>query len=300
MFFRQLIYSKHINRIFVPPPHARQRGDRTQNDNFERECGIDSRLKVLLIEDDTSACQRIAECIEKTDDVSLVSITDNSFDAVGLVEEHAPDAIILDLELHHGAGSGLIFLQKLVYLNLPKPPFILITTNNVSQITYNHARSLGADYILSKHQQDYSEQAVVDLLRLLKDSILQHTSLENKGDIYQQVPVHNGVAREKRITDELEKVGVNPKSLGYQYLIDAISLIMDNHATCVSDKLALRYDKSSQSITHAMQNAIRNAWRFTDTDELYKHYTAKFNLERGCPTMMEFIYYYASKLKDPV
>jgi CheY-like chemotaxis protein len=271
-----------------------------QCDDFGRECGIDSRLKVLLVEDDTSACQRIAECIEKTDDVSLVSVTDSSFDAVGLVEEHAPDAVILDLELHHGSGSGLTFLQDLVHLNLPKPPFILITTNNVSQITYNHARSLGADYILSKHQQDYSEQAVVDLLRLLKDSILQHTSLENKGELYQQVPVHHGAARGKRIADELEKVGINPKALGHSYLIDAISLIMDNHTICVSDKLALKYGKSSQSITHAMQHAIRNAWRFTDTDELYKHYTAKFNLERGCPTMMEFIYYYAGKLKEPI
>ena len=35
----------------------------------------------------------------------------------------------------------------------------------------------------------------------------------------------------------------------------------------------------------------------TDIEDLLKHYTAKVNSEKGCPTITEFICYYANKLK---
>ncbi|MDR0840761.1 MAG: response regulator [Christensenellaceae bacterium] len=260
---------------------------------------MDSKLKVLLVEDDKVACQKIDDYINSTDDVSLVATTGNSSEAIELFKEHAPDAIILDLELHQGGGSGLTFLWELEKLNLPKKPYVLITTNNVSEITYNRARSLGADYILSKYQQNYSEQAAVDFLRLIKDSILQRTAPANKSVIYKEVPAaQNTISIAKRIEIEFENIGISQKAVGYNYLIDAIILIMDKHTACVSDKLALKYDKSSSSITRAMQNAISRAWRFTDPDDLLKYYTAKFNVSRGCPSLMEFIYFYANKLKD--
>lgn len=47
-----------------------------------------------------------------------------------------------------------------------------------------------------------------------------------------------------------------------------------------------------------MQNALNRAWKQTDVDELLVHYTAKVNTERGVPTITEFIYYYANKLKN--
>ena len=47
----------------------------------------------------------------------------------------------------------------------------------------------------------------------------------------------------------------------------------------------------------AMQNAIHRAWKKADIEDLLKHYTAKVNSEKGCPTITEFICYYANKLK---
>ena len=47
-----------------------------------------------------------------------------------------------------------------------------------------------------------------------------------------------------------------------------------------------------------MQNAITRAWRSSPIDELLLHYTAKISQERGSPTLTEFIYYYANKIKN--
>ena len=47
-----------------------------------------------------------------------------------------------------------------------------------------------------------------------------------------------------------------------------------------------------------MQNAIARAWRTTPIEDLLRYYTARISSEKGVPTITEFIYYYAAKLKS--
>ena len=64
-------------------------------------------LSILLVEDDKTACDEIENYIDTCDNVCLVGITDNSNKALELVQYHLPDAVILDLELHHGGGNSI-------------------------------------------------------------------------------------------------------------------------------------------------------------------------------------------------
>ena len=93
---------------------------------------MDEKLEILLIEDDPEACRDFTEQILDTEDMLLIGVTNNAYKAVDLIKDHLPDAVILDLELHLGAGNGLYVLQELQTLTLPKTPYILITTNNSS------------------------------------------------------------------------------------------------------------------------------------------------------------------------
>jgi hypothetical protein len=92
-------------------------------------------------------------------------------------------------------------------------------------------------------------------------------------------------------------IGISPKLKGYYYLSDAIRLIMDDPGTHIFEEIARRHDKTSESVNRAMQNAINKTWSTADTDELLANYTAKFDIKRGCPSVMEFVYYYANKIK---
>ena len=129
-------------------------------------------LNLIIIEDDESICQRFTEYTDTKTDISVIAATGNSYHALDLIQEYLPHALILDLELNQGKGNGLLFLQKLNNLSLPFMPYILITTNNSSSITLDYARQLGADFIMSKHQEDYSEKYAIDFLRMLKNIIL--------------------------------------------------------------------------------------------------------------------------------
>ncbi|MCM1159132.1 MAG: response regulator [Bacteroidales bacterium] len=255
-------------------------------------------LNIILIEDDKDTCKRFTECAETTDGVTILSATDSSSKALELVIEYLPDVVILDLELNQGKGNGLLFLQGLNDLSPDFKPFILISTNNSSSTIYEYARKLGADFIMFKHQQDYSEQKVLDFLIMMKEIIQQSHQHRHPGYAAHESPHKQEKRLNRLITMELDKIGISPKVIGYKYLTDAILLVIRNRKCNLCASIGQKYGKTDSSVERAMQNAINKAWRTNDIDELLKHYTAKISSEKGVPTLTEFIYYYATKIEN--
>ena len=254
-------------------------------------------LSILIIEDDAAACRELRQYIEKINDLKLAGITGDSDEGIEMVKSMLPDVVILDIELHHGHGNGILFLAKLNTIMLPMRPYILITTNNSSNITYESARQLGADFIMSKHKPDYSAQYVIEFVRMMQHAILSRqpsgTELTVEEDSFEK----NLPAYTRRVYRELDWVGISPRNIGYRYLADAILLIMKDPSANVYRELAEANKKSDASVERAMQNAINRAWRHSDIEELLAHYTAKVRSEKGVPTTLEFVYYYANKIK---
>lgn len=254
-------------------------------------------LNILIIEDDVAACRELRQYIEKIETLKLIGITGDSEKGIELVKSALPDVIILDIELNHGTGNGIMFLAMLNALNLSLRPYILITTNNSSHVTYESARDLGADFIMYKHKPDYSAQYVIEFIRMIQHAILSRkpTATENisEEDNYERnLPLYT-----RRVYRELDWVGISPKNIGYRYLADAILLIIRDSSVNVYRELAEMYKKSDASVERAMQNAINRAWRHSDIEELLAHYTARIRSEKGVPTTLEFVFYYANKIK---
>lgn len=254
-------------------------------------------LTILIIEDDVAACRELSLYIEKIDTLKLIGSTGDSQEGIEMVKSMLPDVVILDIELHHGTGNGIMFLARLNTLHLPKRPYILITTNNSSNITYESARQLGADFIMAKYKSDYSAQYVIEFIRMI-----QHTLLTRQQSTMIELPDEDPFEKNlalytQRVYRELDLIGISPKNIGYRYLADAILLVMKNSSANVYKELAENYRKSDASVERAMQNAINRAWRLSDIEELLAHYTAKIHSEKGVPTTLEFVYYYANKIK---
>ena len=258
---------------------------------------MEKELTVLLIEDDVEDCEAIADYVASCDNVRLCGITNNSTEALEMVEHTLPDAIILDLELHHGGGNGFAFLIGLKNLSLTYKPYILITTNNSSNMSLEYTRRLGADFIISKYETGYSAQYVIDFLRMLQEPIQSKRMITDNTPI-KESPQHRERKLIQRIQRELNLIGVNPKNVGYQYLVDAILITIQKPEANLSTIIAEKYKKSDASVERAIQNAINRAWRTCDIDELQIHYTAKVRSDKGVPTIMEFVYYYARLIQS--
>ena len=257
---------------------------------------MDKELFVLLVEDDPVACRELVEYIESKDGISLVSVTNNAHRAIELMQDFSPDAIILDLELHLGSGNGLQLLQELQQADIPSKPYVLVTTNNSSSITHESARQLGADFIMSKHQSGYTPQEAINFLLLIKDGIIRKRI--NASAPRAKTPEEQDKKISRKIVSELNAIGISTKTIGYQYLIDAILLAVKGPVQNVSVQIGKKYNKSSASVERAIQNAIAKAWRTTPIEDLLQLYTAKISSEKGVPTITEFIYYYATKIRN--
>ena len=258
---------------------------------------MELKLEILIVEDDIQAYKDLVSIIDDSDDMTLVGYTNNAMTAVEYIKDCLPDVIILDLELHQGYGSGLNVLANLKKLSLSKAPYILITTNNASPITYEAARRLGADYIMSKHQSNYSARSVIDFLRIIAPSLIAQRKPSDATSI-PETPTHAQKRIVRRIIAELNLVCLNPKDVGYQYLIDAIEITMNHRTANTSSLIAQRYGKTEISVTRAMQRAIERGWKKANVDDLLQHYTAPVNSEKGVPTITEFVCYYANKLNN--
>ncbi len=203
-----------------------------------------NKLSILLVEDDTKACEEMISYADSLDDIIFVGITNNASKAVEIVKDTLPDVVILDLE------------------------------------------------------DDYSAKTVIDFLRMLKNVIKKRNERQANNTRTMDSPEQKNKRITCRICAELDKVGISPKAKGYQYLIDGIRIVMDAPARNLCSQIAGNYGKTESSVERAMQNAIAKAWRTTPIDDLLVFYTARISSEKGVPTITEFIYYYANKLKN--
>lgn len=259
---------------------------------------MEKKLEILLVEDDQTACKEIIQEVDNNpDDFNLIGITNNSSRAFQYVKETCPDAVILDLELHHGGGDGLDFLKQLKDAHLSRTPFVLVTTNNISEVTHEIARKLGADFIMTKSQDGYSAKSVLEFLKITK-SVIINSRKQTQSIGYDESPTQAAKRLQRRICLELDKVGISTKSIGYTYLIDAITMTVKEPIQHICDKIGENYRKSASSVERAMQNAINRAWTTSDIQDLLDNYTAKIKSDKGVPTITEFIYYYAQKIRN--
>lgn len=259
-----------------------------------------NKYTLLLVEDDLNTCKNFYDYIEQKDDISLIYSTSDADDAIEKILFFKPDAVILDLELHNGSKSGLHVLSGIS--NSDSKPYILVTTNNSSQTTYECARSLGADYIMYKHQKNYSEKEAIDFLILIKN-VLKKRDTHNTTHL-EESPAekikHVDIAIEKL----LDSVGIKIKHTGYKFLREAIHLLYE----CVSypeinfhdicEQVAKKFSTNKANVERSMEYAIDSAWKTTDPEILLENYTARLRKDKASPTVTEFITYFTNKLKQ--
>lgn len=125
------------------------------------------QISILLVEDDMEDSNNIKNYINTKENVKLVGTFNSAKDALKNIKIYIPDAIILDIELNNGEGSGLEILEKINEMDLEVNPIIVITTNISSKTVYSYAHEKGADLIFHKLKDDYSPELVIENILLL-------------------------------------------------------------------------------------------------------------------------------------
>lgn len=257
-----------------------------------------SEIGLLVLEDDKKVACQYEVLSKRYPLVKYLGSTNSASKAIEMCKNLKPNSVVVDLELQQGEGTGLDFLKNLKKLDLAVKPYIIVVTNNISSSTHKIARNLGADFIITKNQKDYSAKMVLDLFRTYNETYHcfdDELTENNKPQI--EVALEYRTRLKERISEELDLIGISPRVKGRKYLRDAIELTCDKDRQNLSAIIAKSYSVSTSSVERAMQGAINRAWNITDTETLETQYTAYINPNRGHPTATEFIFYYAEKVK---
>lgn len=257
-------------------------------------------MSLLLIEDDEYECKRFKEYVEIQENVKLVGITNSSDEGLELFKTYLPEAIVLDIELHKGQGSGIEFIENAKELMKEYRPIIIATTNASSSILYDKLHEEGVDLIFYKKQTDYSPKLIISSLLSLRKMLHKFNNADKNIETFVESPADYEAKISKRINTELDLVGISSHLKGREYIHDAIMYLIkekDNgEGETVFNHLADVHKKSSSSISRVMQTAINYAWRKSSPDDLEMYYTTKIDYNTGVPTPTELIYYYKNKI----
>jgi len=264
---------------------------------------MEDKLNILLMKDNGMECEAFKQYAQTTDDINIIAVTNRAGMGIEYVKDFLPAAIILDLELHGGDGNGISFLDTLNQLDISYDPYILVTTNNINQMTHAKARNCGVGFIMTKDQLDYCPQTVIDFLRDMKDVIesCSHAKEPSSGLSKTESPEEFSKRLLQLINRELDLIGLNPKMKGRKYIRDGIQIIFqDNPDASIYSLIAQKYEITAASVDRATQRVIEYAWKYMSAEDLKKHYTAYINPKRGYPRNTEFMFHYAEKIKNKI
>lgn len=259
---------------------------------------MEKLMSLLLLEDDLDTYASFENTIQARKDCTLLGKTNSSYEAIEMVKLYKPEAIIVDLELCDGEGSGFEFLTQVKALNLGYSPIVAVTTNVKSPSIYKNIHNGFADLIFCKQQSDYSIDLVLNAILFAR----QHPTKDNLN--IPNKPSED--TKENRLSDlincELDNIGINYKLKGRQYIFECLMYMLEgnNDFKEISplQYVASKHSMFTASIGRAIQTAINEAWRTSPIEDILKYYTAKVNYHSGTPTSMEFIFYYYHKIKE--
>jgi len=121
----------------------------------------DTPLRVLLVEDSPLIRERLAESIADPGRIEIVGQADSEQAAIGMLAAAPWDAMVLDLQLRHGTGLGVL---RALISRRPANVKVIVLTNYAFPQYRAKSMALGADYFFDKAREYHRVREVLDVL----------------------------------------------------------------------------------------------------------------------------------------
>ncbi|MBO8159181.1 sporulation transcription factor Spo0A [Thermosyntropha sp.] len=254
-------------------------------------------IKVLVADDNREFCGILREYFNNEPDFHLVDVCSNGMEVLEVLKKEDVEVLILDLIMPYIDGIGV--LERMSTVKPQVSPKIIVLTAFGQESVTQKAVQLGADYyILKPFDLNVLGDRVREVARDIKPG---HEARSTLGSFTQ--PASNPKNLEVEVTRVIHEIGVPAHVKGYQYLRDAIMLVVEevNYLGAVTKELypaiAEKYDTTPSRVERAIRHAIELAWDRGDMEKINKLFGYTVSGERGKPTNSEFIAIIADRLR---
>ena len=250
---------------------------------------MDKRTSVLIADNSEEFCTALSSALQRTDRFTIAGIANDGERAMVLLEERRPDILVLDLML--AKKDGLSLLKGMAAWE--RRPAVVATSGFMTDFVASAAASLGVAYLMLK---PCDTQALVDRLEEL--------SIDSARPILPRRPAP-GQSIESLVTGIIHEIGVPAHIKGYQYLREAVHMVIDNHDVInritkeLYPGIARRFDTSASKVERAMRHAIEVAWSRGRLDAVNKMYGYKVFDAMDKPTNGELVSCVSELIRAP-
>ena len=245
------------------------------------------KIKLLVVDDNTSLVKGIKNHFESVKDIEVVKEASNGEEAIDIINTYKDsfDGILLDIVMPN--KDGIEVLKYMQENNILKRVIVITACN--SQKIIKTISEYGADYILLKpfemktleekvrsYITDYKEGGGVDLF----DNNLQVS-----------------------ITKTLHELGVPSHIKGYQYIREGIKLIYNKPDIIggitkeLYPEIAKRFNSTTSRVERAIRHAIEVSWNRANWEFMEDIFGYSVDIDKAKPTNSEFIVTIADKIR---
>lgn len=267
---------------------------------------VKEKLRILIADDNEDFTTTLRGYLEKEEDMEIVGIAKDGMEACEMILETKPNIALLDVIMPHLDGLGV--LERIQMEQLEKPPLcIMLSAVGQDKIT-QRAISLGAEYYIVKpidisllikrmKELKYYEPGTIRgnyASRELKTQYIEISPDSNKND---------EETLEALVTNIIHEVGVPAHIKGYQYLREAIMMVVNNIDIInqitkqLYPEIAEKYGTTPSRVERAIRHAIEVAWGRGQQEVVENIFGYTVSASKGKPTNSEFIAMIGDKIR---
>jgi len=228
------------------------------------------KIQVVIADDNREFGDILCEYLSNQNDIEIVGVARDGLEAFDLITTKMPDIAVLDIIMPHLDGLGV--LEKVNSIQMSKKPlFIILSAVGQDKIT-QRALALGAEYYVVK---PFDMDVLVSRIRQLKD-VNQATVLKSEhiSDVKPSYHISSPKNIEVEVTNIMHEIGVPAHIKGYQYLRDAIMMvvkdldIINSITKQLYPSIAREYNTTPSRVERAIRHAIEVAWSRGQVDAI--------------------------------
>lgn len=266
---------------------------------------MNEKIKVLVADDNREFAATLVSYLSKEEDMEVVEVAKDGNEAVEKIVNCKPDIVLLDIIMPHLDGLGV--LEKLNDVEMDKRPICIILSAVGQDKITQKAINLGAQYYIVKPFDISILVKRIKELKYFQPSQYKNNfiSREIKAQYIDISPENkkNEGNLEALVTNIIHEVGVPAHIKGYQYLREAIIMVVNNIDIInqitkqLYPEIALKYGTTPSRVERAIRHAIEVAWGRGQAETVESIFGYTVSAAKGKPTNSEFIAMIADKLR---
>ena len=264
-------------------------------------------VNVVIVDDNPMILNTLDEVISSEAGLSVIGRADNGKDAIDMIKDTQPDVVLLDLVMPQMDGITVVENIKKKTSMLKNPAFIILSAVGGEQIT-EEAFQAGANYFVMK---PFDKDILVNKIRRIgKRPVRPVPGKVLEAPLKAATPEEAAMNREEYMKEHLEtditkmlhELGIPAHIKGYQYLRDAISMVvrdremMEAVTKILYPEIAKKNYTSSSRVERAIRHAIEVAWGRGSLEVIDELFGYTISTGKGKPTNSEFIALIADKI----